>query len=61
VGEVVHIEDYRPHLALVEGDNAYMVSIALLEDVVAERKPLSVLGSDVLRLIIDDYLELIHE
>ena len=60
MGETIHIQNAQPHIAVLDKDQAHIIPLSLLRDVIAERKPLTVLGSDVIRLMLADYLELIE-
>lgn len=58
MGDVVQMEDMRPHVVVRATDSAHVIPVSLLEDVANGAKPSKVLTEPVIQRIIEEWLEL---
>lgn len=58
MGEVVSLEDMKPHVVVQAADAAHVIPVALLEDVVNGAKPSEILTEPVVQRIIEEWLAL---
>lgn len=58
MGNVVHMEDMRPHVVVHASDAAHILPVSLLEDVARGAKPSQILTEPVIQRIIEEWLEL---
>lgn len=58
MGNVVAIDDMRPHVVVHASDAAHVLPVALLQDVAKGSKPSSILTEPVIQRIIEEWLEL---
>ena len=58
MGNVVAINDMRPHVVVHAADAAHVLPVSLLEDVAKGAKPSEILTEPVVRRIVEEWLEL---
>ncbi|WP_312143237.1 hypothetical protein [Stutzerimonas kunmingensis] len=58
MGDVVELEDMRPHVVVHAADAAHVLPVSLLEDVAKGAKPSEILTEPVIQRIIEEWLEL---
>lgn len=57
MGDVVQLEDKRPHVVVHASDAAHVLPLSLLEDVAKGDKPSQILTEPVIQRIIEEWLE----
>lgn len=58
MGNVVAIDDMRPHVVVHASDAAHVLPVSLLKDVAKGSKPSHILTEPVIQRIIEEWLEL---
>ncbi|HEK1767551.1 TPA: hypothetical protein SMR47_001470 [Pseudomonas putida] len=57
MGDVISLEDMRPHVVVNAADAAHVIPVVLLEDVAKGLKPSAILTEPVIQRIIEEWLE----